>query len=133
MKTITMIIEAGKDLFSAYSTDDYGICGAGETIEECKQNVLECIEFIKEEDQDYTPPEVLKGEYEIVYKYDTESFLQYYKGVLTNSAIERLSGINQRQIHHYASGLHKPRKAQKQKIQNALQEFGKELSQIELI
>jgi len=88
---------------------------------------------MKEEEPDWKVPEFLKSEYEIVYKYDTESFLQYYKGVLTNSAIERLSGINQRQIHHYASGLHKPPQTQRQKIQNALQEFGRELSQIELI
>jgi len=133
MKTITMIIEAGKDLFSACSEGDEGICGAGNTIEECKQNVLDCIEFMKEEVPGCEIPEFLKREYKLVYKYDAESFLHYYKGILTNSAIERLTGINQRQIHHYAAGLHKPRKAQKQKIQNALQEFGKELSQIELI
>jgi len=133
MKTITIILEAGKDGFGAYSQEDEGIYGMGDTIEECKKSVQDAIDSIKEFYEEHEIPEVLKGEYKLVYKYDTESFLQYYKGVLTNSAIERLSGINQRQIHHYASGLHKPRQAQRQKIQNALQEFGRELSQIELI
>jgi hypothetical protein len=46
-----------------------------------------------------------------------ESLFEYYKGVFTKSALERITGINQRQLQHYSSGLKKPRLAQKQKIQ----------------
>jgi len=77
-------------------------------------------------------PEVFKGDYELVYKYDTESLLKYYKGILTNSALERLTNINQRQMHHYASGKSRPRKAQRQKIQNALHDLGRELLSIQI-
>jgi len=31
--------------------------------------------------------------------------LNYYKGIFTLSALERLTGINQKQLQHYASGL----------------------------
>jgi len=133
MKTITIILEAGKDGFGAYSEGDEGIYGMGDTIQECKQDVQDSIDSIKEFMSKDQIPEVLKGDYQIVYKYDTESFLQYYKGILTNSALERLSGINQKQIHHYASGLRKPSKKTTQKIQTALHDLGSELLSIELV
>jgi len=133
MKTITIILEAGKDGFGAYSDGDEGIYGMGDTIEECKQSIQDAIDSIKEFYEEQEIPEVLKGEYELVYKYDTESLLKYYKGILTNSALERLTNINQRQIHHYVSGRSKPRKAQKQKIQTALHDLGRELLSIQLV
>ncbi|MCF8370560.1 MAG: hypothetical protein K9H64_02985 [Bacteroidales bacterium] len=40
---------------------------------------------------------------------------QAKNGILSNSALERLTGINQKQMQHYASGLRKPREAQRQK------------------
>jgi len=127
MKTITMIIGASKNHFGAYPEEDgIGIYGAGDTIKECKQSVLDCIEFIKE-DPDFKTSEILKGQYEIVYKYDMESFLQHYKGILTNSALERLTGINQKQIQNYSSGHRKPTKKTTQKIENALHNLGQEL------
>jgi len=133
MKTITMVLEAGKDGFGAYSEGDEGIYGMGDTIEECKRDVLDCIVSKKEFMSKEQVPEVLKGDYELVYKYDTESLLKYYKGVLTNSAMERLTNINQRQVNHYASGRSKPRKAQRQKIQTALHDLGRELLAIRLV
>jgi len=133
MKTITMILEAGKDGFGAYAEGDEGIYGMGDTIEECKQDVLDCITSKKEFMSRDQIPEALKGEYKLVYKYDTESLLKYYKGIFTNSALERLTDINQRQIHHYASGRSKPRKKQTEKIQTALHDLGRELLSIELV
>ena len=40
-------------------------------------------------------------------------------------ALEKLTGINQKQLHHYATGLRKPREAQRKKIETALhKQFG---------
>lgn len=69
---------------------------------------------------------------DLVFRFDTESLLNYYKGVFTKSALERLTGINQQQLHHYAKGLEKPRLAQSQKIQKALHQLGEELLSVEL-
>jgi len=60
------------------------------------------------------------------------SLLNYFKGILTNAAFERISGINQMQMSHYANGLKKPRKAQLQKIEKALHRLGDELKSISL-
>jgi len=43
-----------------------------------------------------------------------------------------MTGINQKQLHHYASGLKKPRQEQRKKIETALHKLGEELLAIEL-
>ena len=49
MKKIEVIIERSKDLFTAYSNNCEGIYGAGNTIEEVKEDVCTSIEQIKRE------------------------------------------------------------------------------------
>ncbi|MDT9499141.1 type II toxin-antitoxin system HicB family antitoxin [Capnocytophaga stomatis] len=131
MKTISIIIERASDgSYGAYAENIEGIYGAGEDVKEVKQSVLDAIDTIKTYFADV--PEILKGEYEIKYKFDTESLLQYYKGILSNPAFEKITGINQKLIHHYATGMKKPREAQRKKIEAGLHALGKELLAIEL-
>jgi len=68
----------------------------------------------------------------LVYKFDTQSFLNYYKGIFTNAALERITGINQKQLQHYATGLRTPRPLQAKKIETALHKLGAELMAVEL-
>ncbi|GHT05494.1 hypothetical protein AGMMS49525_12860 [Bacteroidia bacterium] len=72
-------------------------------------------------------PAVLQGEYTIVFQYDTQSFLNYYNKLFSNVALERLTGINQKLLYHYSSGLKKPRLIQRKKIETALHEFRKRI------
>jgi transcriptional regulator with XRE-family HTH domain len=58
--------------------------------------------------------------------------LQHYNGIFTQAALERLTGINQRQLQRYACGANKPRENQAIKITKALHNLGKELLAIEL-
>ena len=97
-----------------------------------RENIQEAIRLTKEYNSPDQIPDILKGEYEIVYKYDTQSLLQYYSGILTNAALERLTGINQKQLWNYANGLSKPREAQVRKIENALHQLGRELISVSL-
>lgn len=131
MKTIKIIIEKGVDNYGAYATNVAGIYGAGNTAEECKQSILNAIETLKTLDFSQTPA-ILKQDYELVYQFDTISLLNYYKGCFSNTAFEKLTGINQKQINHYASGHRSPRPAQKQKTESALHALGKELITIVL-
>lgn len=131
MKKIKIVIERSSDSYGAYAENVKGIFGAGDTVEECKQSILDAIETVKTFEEKQIPA-VLKGEYEIVYRFDTESLLNYYKGILSNPAIERLTGINQKLIHQYSTGLKKPRAAQRKKIEEGLHKLGAELMAIEL-
>lgn len=131
MNKIKIIIEKSTDSYGAYAENVMGIYGAGDTADECKQSILDAIETVKTFEESQIP-EMLKGDYELIFKFDTVSLLNYYKGIFTNAALEKLTGINQKQINHYASGHRKPRAQQREKIERALQKLGKELSAIEL-
>ena len=132
MEKLIIIIEKSSDYYDAYADNCYGIYGAGNTVEEAKKNVLEGLRLFINTKKEEELPEILKGDYEIVYKFDAQTFLKYYEGIFNKPALEKLTGINQKQLHHYASGLRKPRLAQREKIGLALHNLGKELISIEL-
>ena len=58
--------------------------------------------------------------------------MQHYDGIITNAALERITGINQRQLQRYASGVSRPRLKQAKKIEKALHDIGEELLAVEL-
>ena len=126
MKQIKIIIEKSEDFFWAYAAELEGVTAGGGTVQEVKKEIEESITIQKELGN------IPNVDYQLTYKYDTESFLQYYKGLLSNPALERLTGINQKLIHQYAVGLKKPREAQRKKLQEGLHKLGAELLSIEL-
>ncbi len=132
MKQVKVVIEKTKNHYDAYSENVEGIYGGGETADEAKQSIVNAIELLKKYNHKDKVPAILKGEYKLVFRFDTESLLNFYKGVFSNSALERITGINQRQMQHYASGLKKPREPQLRKIETALHKLGGELLAVEL-
>jgi len=132
MKTLRIIIEKSKDYFDAYADNCEGVYGAGETVEEAKENVLNGLDLLIKSTDPKRLPEILKGQYTIIYKFDTQSFLNYYDKIFSKPALERLTGINQKQLHHYASGMRKPRAQQRKKIVDALHQLGQELLSIDI-
>ncbi|GHU72125.1 hypothetical protein FACS189413_14740 [Bacteroidia bacterium] len=132
METIKIIIEKSSDYYDAYAENCNGIYGAGSTAEAAKADALKGLElFVNSRDKKELPA-ILQGEYTIVFSYDPQSFLNYYNQLFSNVALERLTGINQKLLHHYSSGLKKPRIAQRKKIETAMHELGKELLAVEL-
>ena len=133
-RKLTGIIECSENNYCAYVKELDGVAATGATITEIKERLTEAIEDLIEtcEEGDYEIPEVLKDGYTIEFKMDVKSLLSVYYGIFTKSALERLTGINQKQLWHYANGLSKPRKAQKEKIESALHRLGSELLAIHL-
>jgi len=130
MEKLKVQIGASSNHFGAFATNCNGIYGAGNTVEECKQNLLEGLRlFISTTEK---LPEILIGDFEIEYHFDVQSILGHYTNVFTKPALERLTGINQKQLHHYATGLKKPRLEQRKKIETALHKLGTELLTIQL-
>lgn len=130
-KVIARIAKTENNYAAAVDGLDGFVCTA-ETLEELKNEILEGIEFHLDglrEDGDPVPAP-FAGDYEIEYKWDVESLLDYYKGVLTLSALERITGINQAQLGHYAAGRSRPRKQQIKKIETALHRLGDELKAV---
>lgn len=134
MKTLRIIIERADNNYSAYIDGVDGIVTTGNTIDEIKANMVSAIEtFVTEcKELGCEIPENLKGEYELSFKMDVKSLLDFYSGIFSKAGLERITGINQKQLWHYASGGRNPRPAQIMKLERALHKLGEELLSISL-
>jgi predicted RNase H-like HicB family nuclease len=132
MKQVRIIIERSNDQYTAYAENVEGIYAGGDSAQEAKDSALTAIKLLKKHNKARNVPSILKGEYEVVFRFDAISVLNYYKKIFTNAALERMTGINQKQIQHYSTGLKKPRPAQVKKIASAFHELGNELIALEL-
>jgi predicted RNase H-like HicB family nuclease len=126
-----VIVRVGKtdNNYAAYVEGLDGFVCTADTFDELKKEVAAGIEFHLEglkEDGDPIP-DIFKGEYFLEFKWNVEALLEYYRGVFTLAAFERITGINQTQLGHYAAGRSKPRKQQVEKIEKALHHLGEEL------
>lgn len=134
MKNITVIIERAEGNFSAYVKEVDGITASGHSIDEIKKSVVEALDeyvaFCKDTGLEIL--DELQGHYEICFELDIQSLLQIYEGIFTKSGLEKITGINQKQLWHYAKGVSKPRPAQRQKIESALHRLGNELISLSL-
>ena len=101
------------------------------TFEELQEAVPETLRFHVEgllEDEDEEVPDWLaKGDYEFEWDLDTAALLQVCSQFATLAAISRASGVNERQLSHYANGTKKPRKPQRQRIVDGLHKIGRSL------
>jgi predicted RNase H-like HicB family nuclease len=131
METIIIKIEKGNDQYGAWIEGIPGIYGAGDTVQEVKDNILEAIKLYEQYNEEM--PKRLDGNYDIKWEFDTTSFLEYISVVFTKSGLERITGINQKQLSHYSTGLKKPRKEQIEKIDVGIHRFVDELRQIHLV
>ncbi len=131
MKKIKIIIERSSDSFSAYAPDVDSISGMGDSVSLVKKAVLECIELVKGFNGENRPRE-LDEAFEIEWHYDVASLVENYKNVITRSGLAKKAGINETLLNQYAMGLKKPRPVQREKIEAALHELGRELMAIKL-
>ncbi len=134
MTKIEAIIERAIDgTYSVYCVNEM-FSGMGDSVESAKLNMIEQMNFFKETsvEDNHVYPKFLDGDFEIIYKFDTESLLEYYSGILSLSGLEKITGIHQKQLWSYLHGRSKPRKAQIEKIENGLHRFGNELISISL-
>ena len=134
MEKIEAVIERSADGGCTIYCEKEMFSGYGDTPEEAKEDMLFQMSFFKDTaiEMGFSYPAFLDKEFKVVYKFDTESLLQYYAGVITPAALERLSGIHQKQLWSYLHGHSKPRKKQVEKIEKALHSLGLELMSIAL-
>lgn len=65
-----------------------------------------------------------------MYRFNVQSLLEFYRGIFSFSALQTITGINQKQLAHYAAGISKPRKEQADKIASGLRRLAEELSAV---
>lgn len=133
MITVKAFIErTNNGKYSVYSDSednrlDYGIIGEGITAEEAKIDFAGCYEDMR---LSYKRQGKAFIEAEFVFEYDMAAFLNYYSKALSLAGLSRITGINQQQLSHYATGRKRPRPATIHKIEYSLQNLSKDLSQV---
>ena len=131
MKQVTVCVERGMDgKYSAYPTGEiceFGCIGEGSTAKETEEDFLAGVEDLK---RVYEREGRSFPEYSFRFKYDIASFLNYYAYALSLAGLERITGVNQRQLSHYATGVRRPSKATVQRIEKGVKAFAEEISHV---
>lgn len=107
----------------------------GNDVKGIEKNMKEAVELYLGscKEMNIAPVEILQGEFTLKFKIDAATFINYYSSIFTKAALSRITGINERQLWHYAAGVHKPRKQQLEKIQKGINALTEELAAINLL
>lgn len=134
MRTVAVIVEDAGPNLSAY-IEDAPVITVGNNIREIEKNMKEAVELYLGscKEMNIAPVEILQGEFTLKFKIDAATFINYYSSIFTKAALSRITGINERQLWHYAAGVHKPRKQQLEKIQKGINALTEELAAINLL
>lgn len=125
---VTTIMEKAKDgHYSCYVEDDlpgFGLSGFGDTAEAAKKDMMNAYQEIKkmQEEEGKEVPEL-----EFVYKYDIQSFFDYFS-FLNVTKVAEMAGINPSLMRQYTSGVANAGQKQYDKIRVAIGKISKELS-----
>ena len=131
MEKLFVRIVRGNENYGAWIDNLPGVYGQGDTVEETKKSLSDSLALYVRYNAQL--PAVIQGEYQLEYHFDVPSFLDYYSGIFSKSALERLTGINQKQLFHYASGLRKPSGQTVKKLDEAIHRFAGELNQVRFV
>lgn len=122
----------GNNFCCGWDGDEYGVVVVTDkSLDKLKQEFEQSLKWHIEgcvEDGDTLPEYLVKGEYVIEYELDAAALLRYAEAYTTLAAISRASGINNKQLSHYANGLQEPRPQQRQRILNGLKIIGERIS-----
>jgi hypothetical protein len=137
MEKIKVLVGFENKNYSA-TTDDYSrlngiVIATGNSFDKLKKEFESALKFHIEgcvEDGDALPQWLLSGNYEIEYELTTSALLHSLDGILTRAAIARVSGINERQLGHYALGIRNPRPEKRKQIVNGIHQISRELASV---
>ena len=131
MQTIIVNID-WENNYGAYCEEVSGCVATHKTLEGVKQAYIEALEFHlngMRNDGDVIPA-MLQGKFKLEFILNVRALLHYFDGVLTRSALSRVTGINERQLGHYITGHRKPRPEQRKKIVEGIHRIGKEINSV---
>ena len=134
MKKVKVIVERGNDdRYSAYMDNydfNFGLAGFGNS---AKAAIDDFYEAFEEEKAMSTNEGKAIPDLEFEISYDVCSFLDFYGGILSKSGLEKVTGINQKQLWHYSSGKRHPKPETVKKIQERLHRFAEDLKQVQFV
>lgn len=93
-----------------------------------RESIVFYLDCAREDGDEY--PSVFDGEYEIEYEFDIRALLNYYQHLLPFSGLQDITGINQKQLAHYAAGRQRPRPERVKYIETCIHNFADELKKV---
>ena len=121
----------GKNFCCAWSDEDAGtVIATAKTLAKLKKDFAESLKWHIEgcvADGDVLPDYPGNRGYDIEYNLDTAALLRDAETYTTMAAISRASGINQKQLSHYANGIKQPRPMQRARIIAGLRIIGSQI------
>ena len=70
----------------------------------------------------------MQGEYELNFELNKLALLHYFEGVLTRTALARVTGINEGQLGYYATGRRNPPPEQRKKMIDGIHQIRNEFN-----
>jgi predicted RNase H-like HicB family nuclease len=120
--------------YSAHIPELPGCVAAGNSLEDVQALLNEAVPFHIEGQRASggEVPSLSAGEWEFEFRLTVEALLNQYSGIFTKAALSKITGINERQLWHYAAGLRHPRERQRKRIEKGLHTLGAQLSSLSL-
>ncbi len=115
--------------YGASSDEILGCVALHSTLEGVQKEYAQVLQMHLE-GLDQIPARLCKP-YELIFRLDVHALLNRYKGVITFKALAEVSGIDARQLGHYAQGKRKARPQQRAKIVRGIQKIGAEFMAVE--
>ena len=135
MGKIKVLVDWCNTNYSAAATGkelDGTILVTDRSLERLKEKFKETLEFHIEgivAAGDPVPP-ALRGRYELWFELTTQALLRSVEEKITLTAIHKATGINVKQLSHYATGEKNPRPIQREKIVNGIRRIAAELATV---
>lgn len=134
METLKAIIEVSRDgmvaIHARSAEHNCMFLGCGSTVEEAKEDFFECRDEMNELNAESGKA---LPEFEFEFVYDTASFLRYYGDTLTFTGLQKITGINSKQLSHYATGVRKPSPKTIERIHQGVSQFAQKLQHAVLV
>ena len=129
MEIIKVLVGWEDKNYSAVAECNGVVVATHKDFEMLKKEFTEAFAFhISESAKDGDPisPALLNGDYTLEYELQTSALLHIFDGVLTREALSKVTGINERQLGHYAQGIRTPRPQQREKIVQGIHQLGRQ-------
>jgi predicted RNase H-like HicB family nuclease len=125
-KIIMTILKEDTGYSVSAKVNEIFIATQGDTFEELKEMILDAVNLAFEDfGFTYTIDE-------IHFKYDLESFFDFYK-VINAKALSERTGMSQSLLAQYTNGIKKPSPSQTKRILQGVQQIGRELTDVRFL
>ena len=131
MKRLKVIVCKAGNGVSAHIEGVDGFVIARNTVDHLKKDLSDGLNFHIEGLYEEEREPWMNREYAFEYVFqDIPSLVEAYSGLLNQSSLARISGINTGQMRQYASGVKRPTKRTLQRIESGLKRYAVELQSV---